>query len=131
MSGGPLLDENGCVVGTHGRRGQNPNRYQGVPINQAIGVLEEKIRLDTGESDSFRQGILVARQARRLFRSAREANQSPDWRKIAEHLRRAIGFMEAVPNNHPRYQDAQKRIDQYRQWLDKIENSRSNEQYHL
>lgn len=131
MSGGPLLDANGCVVGTHGRRGQNPNRYQGIPIDKAIAVLEEKINLDTGEEDNFRQGIMAARQARRLWQSAREANQTPDRRKIAEYLRRAIGFMEAVPSDHRQYQDARNRIDRYRQWLDKIENSRSNEQYHL
>ncbi|MGK7902032.1 MAG: serine protease [Hormoscilla sp.] len=49
MSGGPLLNKDGCLIGTHGIRrviqGWGENRYLGIPINNFVNNLPQTMSL--------------------------------------------------------------------------------------
>jgi len=77
--------------------------------------MEEKSKADAeGLADRYYAGIGEAGEAWRTTQAKPDPEKSPqDWKEIAALWDKAFKLMEAVPANHPFYQDAQKKKSEY------------------
>ncbi|MBD2577875.1 peptidylprolyl isomerase [Oscillatoria sp. FACHB-1406] len=69
----------------------------------------------TQSADAFHEAVNNAMSAATLTQSARSTEE---WQTVAERWQKAISFMQAVPDNNPKYEVARDRIGEYQKNLD-------------